>query len=83
MNLLPGGISSWHCHQRQTDIIVAVRGQLRIGMYDDRSESASDKSFGMLNISVSRPTAIRLPPLVWHAIKNPSGDDAAYVVVND
>jgi len=27
MNLLPGGISSWHCHRRQSDIIVAVRGQ--------------------------------------------------------
>lgn len=83
MNLLAGGMSSWHCHQRQSDIIVAVRGQLRIGLYDDRADSASYAAFAMLNISVSRPMAIRIPPLVWHAIRNPSNEDAAYIVLND
>jgi dTDP-4-dehydrorhamnose 3,5-epimerase len=83
MALLPGGLSSWHCHRRQSDVIVVVRGQLRVGIYDDRPESASYKTFSMLNVSVARPVAVCVPPLVWHAMKNPSGEEAAYIVVND
>ena len=83
MALLPGGLSSWHCHRTQADVIVAVRGQLRIGVYDDRSDSPTYKAFRLLNVSVARPVAIQVPPLVWHAIKNPTGQEAAYIVVND
>ena len=81
--LLPGGISSWHCHRGQSDVIVVVRGQLRIGLYDDRPESATYRSFSQLNMNVARPMALRVPPLVWHAIRNPSAQEAAYIVVND
>ena len=83
MSLMPGGISSWHCHRRQSDVIVAVRGQLRVGLYDDRTESATYESFSQMNLSVARPMALRVPPLIWHAIKNPTGEEAAYIVVND
>ena len=83
MALMPGGLSNWHCHRRQRDVIVAVSGQLRIGLYDDRPESATYRSFSLLNAGVARPTAVQVPPLVWHAIKNPTGEQAAYVVVND
>lgn len=83
MSLLPGGLSSWHCHRTQNDVIIGVRGQLRIGIYDDRVDSPTYKQFQMLHVSVSRPVAIQVPPLVWHAIKNPTGSEAAYIVVND
>ena len=82
-SLLPGGISQWHCHQRQTDVIIAVHGQLRIGLYDDRVESRTRGEAIMLNVGAARPTALRVPPLVWHAIRNPGGNKAAYIVVND
>lgn len=83
MALLPGEISSWHCHRRQSDIIVAILGQLRIGLYDDRPEAVTYKSFTLLNAGIARPMAVRVPPLVWHAIKNPTAAAAAYVVIND
>ena len=83
MALLPGGLSNWHCHRRQSDVILAVRGQLRIGLYDGRAESTTYRSFSALNVSIARPTAVFVPPLVWHAIKNPSGQESAYIVVND
>jgi len=83
MALLPGGISSWHCHRRQSDVIVCVRGQLRIGFYDDRPESPTYKVAYTLNTGIARPMVVHVPPLVWHAIKNPSGEEAAYVVFND
>lgn len=83
MALVPGGISSWHCHRRQSDAIIAVRGQLRIGLYDDRSESPTYKSFELMHVGIYRPTIVSIPPLVWHAIKNPAGQEAAYVVINN
>jgi dTDP-4-dehydrorhamnose 3,5-epimerase len=83
MGLLPGGLSAWHCHRRQSDVIVPVRGQMRVGLYDDRPDSATYRGFRMLHVGVARPVALRVPPLVWHAIKNPTQDDAAYIVVND
>jgi dTDP-4-dehydrorhamnose 3,5-epimerase len=83
MNLLAGGVSSWHCHRRQRDVIVPVSGQLRVGLYDDREDSPSYRCFKALHLSVSRPVAVCVPPLVWHAIKNPASEPAAYIVVND
>lgn len=83
MSLLPGGISSRHCHREQSDVIVAIRGQLRVGIYDDRGDSPTHGAFRLLHVNVARPTAILVPPLVWHAIKNPAAEEAAYIVVND
>jgi dTDP-4-dehydrorhamnose 3,5-epimerase len=83
MSLMAGGISSWHCHRRQQDVIVPACGQLRLGLYDDRRESPTYGCFELLHLSVFRPMAVRVPPLVWHAIKNPTVEAAAYIVVND
>ena len=83
MALLAGGLSSWHCHRRQRDVIIPVVGQLRLGLYDGRPDSGTTGCFKALNVSVQRPAAIEVPTLVWHAIKNPTGEPAAYIVVND
>jgi dTDP-4-dehydrorhamnose 3,5-epimerase len=83
MAMLAGGISSWHCHRRQRDVIIAVRGQLRVGLYDDRPESSTYRCAKTLHLSPARPMAVHVPPLVWHAIKNPTLEEAAYIVAND
>ena len=83
MSLMAGAGSAWHCHKRQRDVIVPVSGQMRIGLYDDRPESPTFRTFRLLHLSAARPMAVRVPPLVWHAIKNPAGEPAAYIVVND
>ena len=83
MALMAGGVSSWHCHRHQRDVIVAVAGQIRVGLYDDRPDSSTCGRFKLLNLAAARPMAVRVPPLVWHAIKNPTGEPAAYIVVND
>jgi dTDP-4-dehydrorhamnose 3,5-epimerase len=83
MALLPDAESSWHVHRRQTDIIVAVRGQLRIGLYDDRHNSPTYRKFNLVHASVMRPTLFYVPPGVWHAIRNATNEESAYVVFND
>jgi dTDP-4-dehydrorhamnose 3,5-epimerase len=83
VSLMAGGVSWWHCHREQKDVIIAIGGQLRLGLYDDRPESPSFRTFRMLHLSVARPMAVMVPPLVWHALKNPTASPASYIVVND
>ena len=37
----PGVIKAWHYHMRQDDNIVAVRGMLKLVLFDDREDSAT------------------------------------------
>lgn len=64
-------------------MIIPVEGQMRVGIYDDRADSPSFETFRALEIAAARPVAIYVPSGVWHAIKNPTSESAAYVVVND
>ena len=81
--MLPGATSTWHCHKSQRDIIFPVRGQFRVGLYDDRPESPTYRASAVINAGVMRPGYYFVPPGVWHALKNPTHETAAYVVIND
>jgi dTDP-4-dehydrorhamnose 3,5-epimerase len=83
MSLIQGGVSAWHHHRKQNDIILPIVGQVRIGLYDERPDSPTYQCFKLLHLSSARPTAVRVPPLVWHAIRNPTSEPAAYIVLND
>lgn len=81
--MLPKTTSSWHCHFEQNDLIICIRGQLKIGLYDDRLSSSTHSKTSVINVSNLRPTLLQVPTGVWHAIKNPASDEAAYIVLND
>jgi dTDP-4-dehydrorhamnose 3,5-epimerase len=74
--------TNWHCHKVQDDLLFVVRGLVRIAFYDDRAESETYRRLNVLGFSYARPTLIRIPPGVWHALKNTGGDEAAYVTMN-
>ena len=75
--------SPWHCHAQQRDVIIPVQGRFRIGFYDDRENSPSYRTSIVINASILRPTYCVVPPGVWHALRNPTTEPAAYVVFND
>jgi dTDP-4-dehydrorhamnose 3,5-epimerase len=84
VTMLPGQLTQWHCHKEQNDLIFPVRGQIRIGLYDDRAESPTRGAGCILNFNIARPRHLFVPKGVWHALKNASpGAEAAYVVMND
>ncbi len=37
--VFPGIVKAWHCHEHQTDSFCVVRGNARIGLFDDRPDS--------------------------------------------
>jgi dTDP-4-dehydrorhamnose 3,5-epimerase len=81
--MLPQSSSTWHCHAHQQDVLFPVQGQLRLGFYDDREDSPTYRTSLVVNASIMRPTYVVVPPGVWHALRNPTHEAAAYVVFND
>ncbi|MHB1415038.1 MAG: polysaccharide biosynthesis C-terminal domain-containing protein, partial [Chloroflexota bacterium] len=35
----PGVVKAWHCHTKQTDTFFVVKGNAKIGIFDDREGS--------------------------------------------
>jgi dTDP-4-dehydrorhamnose 3,5-epimerase len=76
------GETNWHCHKKQNDQLFVVRGLIRIAFYDDREDSQTYRRLNVLAFSNLRPTLIAIPPGVWHALKNPGPDEAAFLNMN-
>lgn len=75
--LAPGEISGWHVHQRATDRLFVNWGAAKVVVYDARRTSPSHGKVNEFCVGSGRPTLIRVPPGVWHAVQNindgPSG----------
>ena len=64
-----GVIKAWHLHRIQTDNIAAVKGMLKIVLYDPREQSPT---FGEVNeffIGDHHPLLLQVPPGVYHGWK--------------
>lgn len=68
--LQPGGISAWHAHEFTTDRLFVVSGQLRIVLYDARTQSATFGLINELKLAMQRPMLVIVPPKVWHGVQN-------------
>jgi len=62
----PGYVKAWHRHERQTDVMVAAAGPVRVAMYDARPESPTRGAVFDLVAGRGDPALIRIPPGVVH-----------------
>jgi len=62
----PGVVKAWHCHRKQTDNFCVVKGNAKIGLYDDRDGSPTRGQTMSLVIGELNPVLLQIPPLVWH-----------------
>ncbi len=81
--LRPHHVSDWHMHRTQRDVIIPVMGEIVVGLYDDREGSPTQGASMTFRASERRMAALLVPNGVWHALKNPDSELAAYVVLND
>lgn len=79
---LPGIVKGWYRHHRQTDLLAAVAGRLRLAIYDDRAGSATAGNVEVVELGVGAPTCVVVPPLVWHGFVALGPDPALCVHVN-
>jgi dTDP-4-dehydrorhamnose 3,5-epimerase len=79
VTLNPRQVSAWHCHGKQTDIVFAIAGALRLVLYDGREGSPTFGQVSAFNLSLYRPRLVAVPPLVWHGVQNLAAEPAAFI----
>lgn len=83
VELNPNGVTDWHRHVRQIDHLVGVNGNIRVALWDGREDSPSYRESELIRIGAIRPVMVTVPPGVWHALRNESGQPAGYLNVTD
>lgn len=76
----PGVVRAWHRHARgQIDHFVCPKGRIKVGIYDDREDSATRDELTTLVIGEHDQQAVRIPGACWHGFKA-IGDGPAFLV---
>lgn len=72
----PGIIKAWHCHRVQFDYFCCLAGNLKVGLYDDRADSATRGQTQSVVIGELAPALVCIPPHVWHGFMAVGGQSA-------
>lgn len=75
----PGVIKGWHYHKKQNDIFVAVKGMIKLVLYDQRTESATHGLINEFFIGERNPLLVTIPAGVVHGFKG-IGVEPAYLI---
>ena len=60
-------IKAWHAHRLQTDHFYAVKGTVKVGLYDDRPSSSTRGQYQQEILGEEgEDVLLVIPPLVWH-----------------
>ncbi len=74
--VFPGMVKAWHCHEQQTDSFCVLRGNARIGLFDDRPDSPTCGEAQGIVCGDLKPLVVQIPPLVWHGFAAVGGEMA-------
>jgi dTDP-4-dehydrorhamnose 3,5-epimerase len=83
VELSPHGVTDWHRHMKQTDHLVGVGGVIKLALWDGREGSPTHDRTDIIRFGAPRPAIVIVPPGVWHALRNESGQPAGYLNVID
>jgi len=75
----PGIVKAWHAHAKQTDNFFVVKGNAKIGLYDDREGSPTRGEKQSIVIGEQNPVLVQIPPLVWHG-QMAVGPETSYLI---
>ena len=75
----PGVIKAGHYHTLQDDNIVAVKGMLKLVLFDDRDDSSTKGEINEFFIGEHNPSLIHVPKHVYHGWKCISENEAMVV----
>ena len=63
----PGTVDAWQRHpEGQVDHLTVPRGQIELGVYDDREDSPTQGETSSIVMSERDPILVRVPAGVWH-----------------
>lgn len=76
----PGVVKAWHYHRLQWDHFVAVRGMMKVVLYDPREDSPTRGEVNEFFLGEHNPILVQIPPMVYHGFKCVSEREA--IVIN-
>lgn len=76
----PGVIKAWHLHEKQTDNMCLVSGNLKLVIYDSREDSPTKGQIDQFHLSAENRLLVQIPPRVYHGFQNVG--DAEAIVLN-
>jgi dTDP-4-dehydrorhamnose 3,5-epimerase len=83
VQLAPAAVTDWHRHEDQIDHLIAVEGNIKLALWDDRPSSPTRGATQVVRMGIAGPVMVIVPPGVFHALRNESGVPAGYVNVID
>ncbi|UCC69862.1 MAG: dTDP-4-dehydrorhamnose 3,5-epimerase family protein [Armatimonadota bacterium] len=65
----PGAVKAWHYHERQTDMICCVSGEIKLALYDDRQDSQTRGLVNEIFLGDSNRLLVKVPSSIHHGWK--------------
>ena len=65
----PGVVKGWHYHERQTDIVCCVSGEVKLALYDNREASATRGAVNEIFLGDSNRLLVKVPDNIHHGWK--------------
>jgi dTDP-4-dehydrorhamnose 3,5-epimerase len=78
--IYPDSIKAWHRHQRQTDFIACVNGNLRVGF---AAEGNNGVDVETVCIGEDNQELVKIPAGIWHGITPIGGESATVIYIHD
>jgi dTDP-4-dehydrorhamnose 3,5-epimerase len=79
VTLRPGAVRGWGVHLEQEDRLFFAFGAIKVALYDGREDSATVGRVNVLYFGERDRALVRIPPGVFHALKNVGHVDAVFV----
>lgn len=77
----PGYVKAWHYHKTQTDNFVCLKGEMRIGLYDNRQNSRTKGEVNEFIIGEKNPLLVQIPPRVIHGFESNIDEESIIVSI--
>jgi dTDP-4-dehydrorhamnose 3,5-epimerase len=65
----PGVVRAWHFHKKQTDFFVAVKGEVKVVLFDPRDDSPTRGQVNEFFLGENNPILLKIPIGVMHGYK--------------
>ncbi len=75
----PGVVKAWHSHMKQDDNITAVKGMLKLVLFDNREGSPTYGEVNEFFIGDQNPQLVHVPKYVFHGWKCISQEEALVI----
>lgn len=76
----PGVVKGWHYHKKQIDSFAAVKGMIKLVLYDAREKSKTHREVNEFFLGEHNSILVQIPNFVYHGFKCVSEMEA--IVIN-